>query len=244
MQNSFVESINKDITKRYMAGVLAGMELMHTFFVPPHEAGIGDVTATPANGYVAAGTVKTNVANGANTITITGLGTETGVFLEGDKIKIPAFYSVNPIETDLQSGEPIQFTVLADANSVSGDVTISVSPTVIHDATDPYQNVNAQITATSPVFVASANTGVGSTGKVKYKTNVAFHKDAIQFAAPPLVIPNSVVPRAAGRSVDPETGISIRLVEFYDGINDKTVTRMDILFGILINAELATGYLG
>jgi hypothetical protein len=244
LQNSFLTSLNKDISVNYRAGVLSAMEIFHTFFVPPHIAGIGDVTATPANGYVAAGTVKTDVSNGATTITITGLGTETGVFEKGDKIKIPAFYSVNPIRTNIQTGEPIEFTVTADTDSVSGDAVVPISPTVRHLATDPYQNVNAQITAGSPVLLASANTGVGSDGKVPYKTNVAFYKDAIQFAAPPLEIPKSVVPAAAGRQVDPETGISIRLIEFYDGIQDKTITRMDILFGVLINAEYAVALLG
>lgn len=244
LQNSFLTPLNTNITRKYMAGALSAMDIMHSIFPTPQTAGLGDSTATPSNGYVAAGTVAANVANGATTIDITGLGaSDTGVFLEGDKIYIEGFYSVNPLRPTLQTGEYIEFTVLADANSdASGDATISVSPTVRHLTTDPYQNVNAQITSGANVFLASSNTGAGSTGKVPYKINVAYNKDAVQFAAPPLMVPKDAV--SLGSAVNPDTGISLRILEKYDVINDKNIIRLDILFGVLINAEYAVAYLG
>jgi len=33
---------------------------------------------------------------------------------------------------------------------------------------------------------------------------------------------------------DPESGLSIRFVRFYDGVNDQLVSRLDILFGWLV----------
>jgi hypothetical protein len=242
LQNSFLTPLNEGITRKYMAGALSAMDIMHSIFPTPQTAGIGDVTATPSNGYVACGTVKTNVANLSTSITLTGLGTQTGVVLKGDKIYIEGFYSINPLEKELQTGEYIEFTVLADANSASGDATVSISPTVRHLTTDPYQNVNAQITAGAKVYLASANTGVGSTVKVPYKINTAYHRDAVQFAAPPLMVPKDAV--SLGSATNTETGISLRIIEKYDIINDKNIIRLDILFGVLINAEYAIAYLG
>lgn len=246
LQNSFLTPLNQGITRKYMAGALSAMDIMHSIFPPPQIAGVGDSTATQSNGYVAAGTVQTTVASGATTIAITGLGaSETGVFLEGDKIYIEGFYSVNPIRPAIQTGEPIQFTVTADIDSdASGNAVVPISPIVISDTASSYRNVNAQITAGANVFLASSNTGVGGTGKVPYKINVAYHKDAIQFAAPPLVMPKDVNVKAAARAIDPDTGISIRIIEKYDVLNDVSITRLDILFGVLINAEYAIAYLG
>lgn len=247
LQNSFLPALNQDITRRYLSGNLAGMDIMHSVLMPSHIAGIGDSTATPANGYVAAGTVKTNIASGSTSMVITGLNpTDTGTFLKGDKIKFTGYYSVNPNEIDISTSEPFQVTVTADAAAVdgSGDVTVNFYPAIISDTASPYRNVTSQILATTPIFIATANTGVGSATKVPYKTNVGFYRDAIQFAAPPLRIPKSVVPGAAGRMTDPETGISIRLIEAYDVINDKTITRFDILYGVRINGEYAVAYLG
>jgi len=247
LQNSFLPALNQEITRRYLTGNLAAMDIMHSVLMPVHIAGIGDPTATPANGYVAAGTVLSNIASGSTSTIITGLGNgTTGTFKKGDKVKFVGYYSINPIDTSITTGEPFEVTITEDAGAASagGEVTINFSPAIISDATSPYKNVDSQILATTPVYIASANTGAGSTTKVAYKTNVGFYRDAIQFAAPPLVIPKSVVPAAAGRMTDPETGISIRLVESYDVINDKTITRMDMVYGVLINGEYAVAYLG
>lgn len=249
LQNSFNTQINTDISKKYFLGELADLMVSHSIHLPVHTAGIGDSSATPSNGFVAAGNVKTTVTSG-NTLVIENLqGSDTGVFLEGDKIKIAGVYSVNKIDPTMQTGELIEFTVLADANSTAGgEATITVSPTIDSAATSPYRNISntAGIPggAGSAVSLATANTGAGSTGKVPYKTNVGFHPNAILFAAPPLVIPKSVAGAAAGRSIDPDTGISIRFIEDYDVTNDRIITRMDILFAIKINPEYAIALLG
>lgn len=248
LQNSFDMKLTRDITRDGQLGRIANFASYHTIFTRQQTAGIGEVAATPTSGFVDAGNVKTTVTSGSS-IVIEGLGgPTTGAFLEGDKIKIANVFSVNPI-TLQSTGELMTFTVTADADSsAGGEATISVSPAIISSATDPYRNISntAGIPggATTLVTLASSNTGAGSTGKVPYEINMAYVPEAVLFGAPPLAIPRSVSREAAGRHTDPETKVSIRLVEDYDVINDKNIVRADVIFGVTVLQDRIVGLLG
>jgi hypothetical protein len=250
LQNSFDLQLNKDVTRRGQLGQIADFQSYKTIFAPKQIAGIGDIAATPTAGFVSAGNVKTTVTSG-NTIIVENLGvSSTGVFNPNDKIKIAGYYSVNPITGD-STGKLIQFTITnavpVDSDG-SAEATITVSPAIISAATDPYRNVSGSVGilggAGSAISLASANSGVGSTTLLPYEINLAYVPEAVLFAAPPLMIPNSVVPKAAGLATDPETKISIRVLETYDGINDKIITRADILFGTQVLSDRIVGLLG
>lgn len=248
LQNSFDMQMTRDITRNGQLGKIANFQSYHSIFPRQQVAGIGDSSATPTSGFVTAGNVKTTVTSG-NTIVVENLQpSDTGVFLTGDKITIAGVYSVNPI-TLQSTGELMQFTVTADANSTAGsEATITVSPAIISSATDPYRNISNTSGIPggvgSAITLATANTGAGSTIKLPYGINMAYVPEAVLFAAPPLVIPSSVVPRAAGQMTDPDTKVSIRMVESYDVINDKTITRADIIFGIKVLQDRIVGLLG
>lgn len=248
LQNSFDGQLTRDITRKGQLGRIADFQSYKTIYTRKQTAGIGEVAATPSSGFVDAGNVKTTVTSGSS-IVVEGLGgPTTGVFLAGDKIKIAGVFSVNPI-SKISTGELMTFTVTADADSsAGGEATISVSPAIISAATDPYRNISdtagIQGGATSLVTLASANTGAGSTVKVPYEINMAYVTGGVLFAAPPLMIPRSVVKDASGLAVDPDTKVSIRLIETYDGINDKIITRADIIYGTDVQNDFVFGLLG
>lgn len=249
LQNSNDISLTRDINRKYLLNRIANMQTYHSTNIPAHIAGIGDSSVAPASGVVAAGNVKTTVTTG-NTIVVENLqASDTGVFLKGDKITIEGVYKVNPITLG-NIDEHIQYTVLANADSsAGGEATITVSPSIISDITSPYRNISNDNGipggVASKIKLASANTGTGSTVKKFFPINIAYVPEAILFAAPPLKLPSAGVGKGdAGRAVDPQTGISMRVVADYDVINDKTIWRTDVQFAVKINADRMVAILG
>lgn len=233
LQNNFVKDTNVQINKNAYLGALLQFEHFTSVSAQTHIAGTGDGTAV-ADGYQAAGTVNGEVTDGV-TIVVQGVEADTeNVFRAGDKIYFGGVETLNPRSHD-SVGRAYQAVVTADADSTGTDVTITLSTPVISDVTDPFRNITAPIPDDAPIFIASAGTD-------PYKLSYAFCKDGIVFAAPPLRIPSSV--STSGRKTDDQTGISIRLIEEYDVINDRIITRFDVLYGILINGDRIVGQLG
>jgi hypothetical protein len=63
-----------------------------------------------------------------------------------------------------------------------------------------------------------------------YQVNMAFHKDAFTLASVPLWSPPS------GKGVIDSSsasykGLNMRVIQFYDGVNDNSIFRFDVLFG-------------
>lgn len=249
LQNSFDKNINSNVNMKGRMGELLGFEHFRSPIMATQTAGIGDFASTPSGGFVSAGNVKTTVTSGTAIVVENLAVSKTGVFLAGDKITIAGVYSVNPLDVTVNTGELIQFTVTADADSDgSGESTIAVSPSIVSSSTSPFRNVSSTTGiaggATSAISLATGHTGSGSATKHAYRMNIGYHPDAVLFAAPPLMIPKSIVSSAAGVATDKDTGISIRIIEDYDVTNDKTITRLDILFGVAIVPEMMVALLG
>lgn len=165
----------------------------------------------------AADTVATTVATQGQTTIVLTVG--SGVtFKLGDVFTIANVYAVNPM-TRQSTGALYQFVVLADATAVSTAVTVTV-PAMYTSA-----NALANIDAFPQSGALLTYQGAASTA---YPQNLIFQKDAITFATADLVLPKGN--GTSSRAVD--DGISMRLVkDWYDAVNDRMVTRLDILYG-------------
>ena len=86
-----------------------------------------------------------------------------------------------------------------------------------------FQNVSASPTSGSPFLIV----GAASTA---YQTNVAYHKDAFTLAMVPMWKPTGGkgVIDVAQESYD---GFTVKVTNFYDGVNDNAIWRLDVLFG-------------
>lgn len=172
----------------------------------------------------------TNI-NGANqtgaSITVVGLG---GTITKGSKITLPGVYAVNP-QSRVSTGVLAQFTVTADVAAAA--VTIPISPAIV--TSGAFQNVTASPTTGSPFVIFGTASG-------SYQTNVGFHKDAFTLAMVPMWAP----PGGKGViDVAQETykGFTVKVTEFYDGVNDNSIMRLDVLFGWAATyPELSTIY--
>lgn len=177
----------------------------------------GAATATNINGANQTGSAITVVAVAGGTLT------------RGTVITLPGVNSANP-QTRIDTGVAAQFVVTADA--LVGATTINISPAIV--TTGAFQNVTASPTTGSPyVIVGSASTS--------YRCNVGFHKDAFTLAMVPLWQPPA---RGVISSEQmSHNGFTLRVVEFYDGVNDNAIFRIDVLFGWAATyAELSAKY--
>jgi hypothetical protein len=140
-----------------------------------------------------------------------------GTLTRGTVIQLPGVNSVNP-QSRTDNGVAMDFVVTADAQV--GATTINVSPPLV--TSGAFQNVTASPTTGQPYVIR----GAASTA---YKVNVAFHKDAYTLAMVPLYQP----PQRGVLSSEQMThkGFTLRVVEFYDGVNDNCIFRIDVLFG-------------
>lgn len=262
MRTAFVQPLNADVQLKYMAGQLADLDVMRSKLIPVHAAGVGDNTATPANGLVDAGAVSVAVSSGT-VLNLNGLNASvSGVFLDGDILEFPTIYSTQAPPVLESTGEPLRLTVVGDVDSDAGGNAIvnfrcnfyhteGLTGTATGDEA-PYRNFDTaafgtattdqEIPIGAAVKLVTANTGVGSTVKVAFIKNVAYGPDAILFAAP------SLKPAGGGAKytlvTDKETGISLKITEFYDGTMDKTITRVDIYYAIKILPQYIVGLLG
>ncbi len=151
---------------------------------------------------------------------INGFASSASTYKAGDVFTISGVYAVNPITKAAQDFLQ-QFTVQADGTADgTGVASISFAPAII--ISGPYQTVSA-----APV-AGSAVTWKGTAASV-YKQSLVFHKDAATLAMPALMKPQG----AAWCETRTYEGISLRLTQGYDIINDVPQWRFDALYGVL-----------
>jgi hypothetical protein len=175
------------------------------------------------------GTPLINGANQNTTYDTTGANTQTLItdgwtaaaaarVVVGDVFTIAGVFDVNPIT---KATLPIlkQFVVKANGSSDgSGNLTLTIAPQII--TTGAFQTVSAAPADNAALtFVGTANTN--------YTNNLFFDRNAFALVTVPMAKP----PGAVDVSRQSKNGISVRVIPFYDGTNDKSTWRLDVLYG-------------
>jgi len=169
-----------------------------------------------------AGAVKTTVSTqGASSIVLKSYSASATI-KAGEVFTVADCYSVNP-QTRESTGSLQQFVVTADATADgSGDVTVSVSP-AIYTSSQALATVDSFPTADKTVtFLGSAST--------QYPQNLVYHRDAITFVSPEMELPGGM-DMAAQSSLADEGSISLRFVRGFDILNNRRISRFDVLWG-------------
>lgn len=208
------------ISKQYGSGMMVdslGLAYAMDQNVDTHVNGTQAVAGTNINGANQTG----------STITVVGLG---GTITKGTVITLPGVFAVNP-QSRTSTGVLAQFVVTADVAAAA--TSIPISPAIV--TSGAFQNVTASPTNGSPFTIFGTASG-------SYQTNIGFHKDAFTLAMVPMWAP----PGGKGViDVAQETykGFTVKVTEFYDGVNDNSIMRLDVLFGWAATyPELATKY--
>lgn len=161
-----------------------------------------------------------NTVNGANqtgsTITVNGAAI-TGNITAGSVITFAGVNAVNP-QSRQDTGSPQQFVVTA--NVLSGATSIPISPAIT--PTGAFQNVTASPANNAAMTVLGA-------ASASYDTNILYHRDAFTLAMVPMFEPAAGTGAKVTQMSD--DGFTVKVTQFYDGINDNNNMRLDVLFG-------------
>ncbi len=159
--------------------------------------------------------------NATMTLVTDGWGSGVSALNKGDKFTIAGTYAVHP-QTKVSTGDLKQFTVVTTINDTSG----AMSP-VIYPAITPfghYQNVSQAAADNSAIVVA------GTTGVVS-EQGIVMHKNAYAFVSVPLANPKPSGVEMVHEETDPETGVSLSFIRYFDGDARVHKNRFDCLFG-------------
>lgn len=216
----YVERIANGAYREGSLGKIGGVETFMTQNIQTHTVGVA--TGTPV---VNGGSQTSTYANVKDTMTQT-LNTDgwtnstTGILKAGDVFTIAGVFDVNPV-TKATLPHLKQFVVTADADSgaSTGPAALTIYPAII--TSGAFQNVSAAPADNAAITVS----GTGGTG---YAQNMAFHKNAFALAMVPMVSP----PGAVDVARESYKGTSVRIIPYYDGTNDISKWRADILYGV------------
>lgn len=223
----FAPGVVTDALRQARLGMLGGVETWMSQVTPRHTVGAHGGTplvdgATQNVTYDASKDVWTQ------TLVTDGWATSSDL-KAGDVFTFADVFMVNP-KTKQSTGILQQFVLTADVTtnaSAANDTNLTISPPII--TSGPHQTVDA-----APADNA-AITYVGTAGST-YAQNLFYHKNAMALAVVPMELPTGAV-NPARRT---HNGLSIRVIPIYDGTNDVSKWRTDILYGRkLIDPRLA-----
>jgi len=162
--------------------------------------------------------INTNTVSGASqtgsTLTTAALN---GTLTIGTVFTIAGVNAVNP-QSRADTGSLQQFVVTAAA--ASGATSVSISPAIT--PTGAFQNVTASPANGATITILGA-------ASASYDANVMYHKDAYTLAMVPMFEP---LPNTGAKVTQmSDDGFTVKVTQFYDGVNDNNLMRLDVLFG-------------
>ena len=138
-----------------------------------------------------------------------------------DVFTIAGVYDVNPV-TKAPLAHLKMFTVTTAATASGSETDLIITPPMIW--TGAHKNVDVQgvtdLNDQAVTFIGTASTN--------YRQNMVFHKNAFALVTVPLVAPPCAVD--VGRKS--YNGTSVRVIPVYDGVNDESLWRLDVLYGV------------
>ena len=203
--------------RRGMLGTIGGVETYMSQNVPTHTVGVN--TGTPlTNGANQAVTYAASKDTNTQTLITDGWTSGAVTLNAGDVFTIADVYDVNPV-TKATLPHLKQFTVVNTISDTTGDITLTMTPAAI--ASGAHKTVSADIGDGKAITVL----GTDSTG---YAQNMMFCKNAFALVSVPLVAP----PGAVDVARESYKGCNVRVIPVYDGTNDVSKWRLDILYGV------------
>lgn len=213
----YIQSAANGAYREGSLGKIGGVDTYMSQNVPTHTVGVN--TGTPlTNGANQAVTYATSKDSNTQTLITDGWTSGACTLNAGDVFTIADVYDVNPV-TKATLPHLKQFTVVTTISDTAGDITLTMSPAAI--ASGAHQTVSADIGDGKAITVM----GVDSTG---YAQNMIFNKNAFALVSVPLVSP----PGAVDVSRQSYKGTNVRVIPVYDGTNDVSKWRLDILYGV------------
>ncbi len=140
-----------------------------------------------------------------------------GTLTVGTVFTIAGVNAVNP-QSRQDTGSLQQFVVTAAAAAAA--TSVSISPAITPSGA--FQNVTASPAGGAVITIL----GIAS---ASYDSNIMYHKDAFTLAMVPMFEPMAGTGAKVTQMSD--DGFTVKVTQFYDGVNDNNLMRLDVLFG-------------
>jgi hypothetical protein len=225
--NTFNNTVNTGALIDGFVGHLSGFDFFKTNFLTRQIAGAGEAGGSPPAGFLLGGTVTNGPIVGGNTISVTGLVPSVVAFNIGDIIEVDdaaGVFMVNPLTYEALE-QRAQFVVTATViASGGGTADIPVNPTIVIDGAR--QNISAAIPNGAQMLLRDS-----------HNVSLAYHTQAVVFAAPPIKELRGGVEAVTRYSDLYKLAMTYSLGA--DIRNYEQLDRIDVICGVAINPEFA-----
>lgn len=226
LKNSFNMDVNRGALMDGFIGHLSGFDIFKTNFLTKQVTGAGETGGAPPTGFKLGGIITGPVSSG-NTFALTGLAISSRVFNDGDLIQLADSadtWMVNPLTYEPLS-TAAQFVVVGNVDSDgAGAATVTFNPPIV--ISGARQNISQAVPNGAQLLL-----------RTTYQRAIAFHNQAIVFAAPPISELKGGVEVVTTYSDLYKLAITYTLGA--DIRNYVQLDRLDVLSGCTINGEFA-----
>lgn len=229
LHETFNNTVNTGALIDGFVGHLSGFDFFKTNFLKRQIAGAGQAGGSPPAGFKLGGVVTNGPIVSGNTIEVDSLGVAPGtvVFRLGDIVEIDeddGVFMINPLTYEALE-QRAQFVVTADVISADGDTAvIPVNPTIV--ISGARQNISAAIPNGAQLLLRDS-----------HNVSLAYHTQAVVFAAPPIKELRGGVEAVTRYSDLYKLAMTYSLGA--DIRNYEQLDRIDVICGVAINPEFA-----
>ncbi len=219
----YINGAANDAYRNAKLGPIGGVDTWMSQNVPTHTTGTRtgtDLTDFAGQTYLT-GHLWANVKNSDSvTIHIDGMASATSTLAAGDTFTIADVYDVNPV-TKVPLATLKRFVVKTAVTASSNETDVQIWPPIIlSGAQQTCYLSTGDIEDNVVTYQGTASTG--------FRQNLYFHKNAFGLVMVPMKAPPGAVD-VGRRSYK---GIQVRVIPYYDGTNDESNWRLDILYGV------------
>ena len=203
-------------------GMIGGVDTYMSQNAPTHTAGSRAGTDLLAQTLTNSTHTWANLKDATSVnIAIDAMSGAAVTVKKGDTFTIADAWDVNPV-SKARLSHLKQFTVMADNTAATNAIAdLAIWPPLIGSGAQKTVDFGeADLDNNVVTWRGAASTN--------YRENLFFHKNAFALTMVPMVVPPGSVD-VGRRSYK---GISVRVVPYYDGTNDKSNWRLDVLYGV------------
>jgi hypothetical protein len=218
----YMQDVAKSAYRTAKVGMIGGVDTYMSQNAPTHLT--GDRTGTDlVDQALVDGTHTWATYKDATTVTLhmDGFAAATSTVKKGDTFTIADVWDVNPV-TKARLAHLKMFVVKSDFTAASSEGDLSIWPPLIMSGAHKTVDVDSGTEVNDNVVTWQ---GVASTN---YRQNLFFRKNAFGLVMVPMAAPPGA--KEVGRRS--YNGYSVRVIPYYDGTNDVSNWRLDVLYGV------------
>jgi hypothetical protein len=227
LYNVFNMTVNTGALIDGFIGHLSGFDFFKTNFLMRQISGAGGTSGAPPAGFKSGGTVTGGPVSGGTALALINLVASDLVFRKGDIIEVSdadGVFMINPLTYESLE-QRAQFVVTADViSTVGGTATVPISPAII--VSGARQNISAPIPNGAQIWLRD-----------DHNVSLAYHTQALVFAAPPIKELRGGVEAVTRYSDLYKLAMTYSLGA--DIRNYEQLDRIDVICGVAINPEFA-----